>query len=70
VTVHGSLSNTSDRDRAFAISSYLRADSSDRGEWVFRDGISVPLGPTPRLCKFDALFDRTEPHYVTDKWYA
>lgn len=70
MTVHGSLPNTSDHDRAFALSSYVRADTTDRGEWVFRDGISTPLGKTPRLCKFEELHDNPDPHYVEDRWYA
>ncbi len=70
MTVHGSLPNTSDHDRAFAISSYVRADSSERGEWAFRGGQSVPLGDKPVLCKYEALHERPEPHYVRDKWYA
>ena len=70
MTVHGSLANTSDRDRAFALSSYVRASTTERGEWVFRDGVSVPLGKTPQLCKFEALHERPEPHYVEDRWYA
>ena len=69
MTVHGSLPNTSDQDRAFALSSYVRADTTDRGEWAFRDGVSTPLGDAPSLCKFEALHERPEPHYVTDKWY-
>lgn len=69
LTVHGSLPNMSDHDRAFAISSYVRAENSDRGEWAFRGGISSPLGPEPQLCKYEALHDRPEPHYVKDRWY-
>lgn len=70
MTVHGSLPNHSDHDRAFALSSYVRADTTERGEWAFRNGISTPLGSEPRLCKFEALHERPEPHYVDDKWYA
>ena len=70
LTVHGSLPNSSDQDRAFAISSYVRAETSDRGEWAFRDRVSTPLGPKPVLCKYEQLHDRPEPHYVHDKWYA
>jgi ectoine hydroxylase-related dioxygenase (phytanoyl-CoA dioxygenase family) len=70
LTVHGSLPNTSDHDRAFQLSSYVKADTTDRGEWVFRDGVSVPLGPKPRLCKFEGLHDNPDPHYVTEKWFA
>lgn len=55
LTVHGSMPNMSDQDRAFAISSYVRASSSpNRGEWAFRDGESIPLGPLPLPCKEDA----------------
>ncbi len=70
LTVHGSLPNKSQQDRAFAISSYVRAANSDRGEWAFRNGVSTPLGAKPQLCKYEALHDRPEPHYVADKWYA
>lgn len=70
LTVHGSLPNRSENDRAFAISSYVRAENSDRGEWAFRDGVSTPLGSEPQLCKYEALHQRPEPHYVKDKWYA
>ncbi|WP_299348866.1 phytanoyl-CoA dioxygenase family protein [uncultured Shimia sp.] len=70
LTVHGSLPNESQQDRAFAISSYVRAENSDRGEWAFRNGTSIPLGATPQLCKWEQLHERPEPHYVDDKWYA
>lgn len=70
MTVHGSLPNTSDHDRAFAISSYVRAANADRGEWAFRGGVSTPLGSEPQLCKYEALHERPEPHYVEDRWYA
>lgn len=70
LTVHGSMPNTSDRDRAFAISSYVKAANSDRGEWAFKDGQSTPLGDFPKLCKYEALHERPEPHYVDDRWYA
>ncbi len=70
LTVHGSLPNSSDHDRAFAISSYVKAQNADRGEWAFRDGHSVTLGREPKLCKYEALHERPEPHYIDDKWYA
>ena len=70
LTVHGSLPNTSDQDRAFLLQSYVRAENADRGEWAFRGGASVPLGPEPRLCKYEALRERPEPHYVDDDWYS
>ncbi|MGO4843076.1 phytanoyl-CoA dioxygenase family protein, partial [Rhizobiaceae sp. 2RAB30] len=52
LTVHGSAPNKSDHDRAFLLSSYVRADASPRGEWAFKDGVSTPLGDTPKLCKY------------------
>lgn len=70
MTVHGSLPNTSQQDRAFALSSYVRAANAERGEWAFRNGVSTPLGPTPQLCKFEQLHERPEPHYIDDAWYA
>jgi ectoine hydroxylase-related dioxygenase (phytanoyl-CoA dioxygenase family) len=70
VTVHGSLPNLSQQDRAFAISSYTRGDSTGRGEWAFKDGVSTPLGDSPRLCKYEKLFENPEPHYADDRWYA
>ena len=69
LTVHGSRPNTSEHDRALAISSYVRAQSSECGEWAFRDGESVPLGDTPRLCKYDKLFDNPGPHYDETPWW-
>lgn len=70
MTVHGSLPNTSQHDRAFALSSYVRATTTERCEWAFRDGQSIPLGAEPQLCKYEALHERPEPHYVTERWYA
>lgn len=70
MTVHGSLPNNSEHDRAFALSSYVRANTTERGEWAFRGGVSTPLGEAPRLCKYEALHERPEPHYVDDRWYA
>ncbi|MEZ5926384.1 MAG: phytanoyl-CoA dioxygenase family protein [Hyphomicrobiaceae bacterium] len=69
MTVHGSLPNTSANDRAFALSSYVRAESTGRGEWVFKDGMSTPLGATPQLCKYEKLHERPEPHYDTTAWW-
>ena len=69
LTVHGSLPNTSDHDRAFAISSYVRADCTERGEWAFRDGVPQPLGDTPKLCKYDALHEKPGPFYETAGWW-
>ncbi|WP_158971013.1 phytanoyl-CoA dioxygenase family protein [Chachezhania sediminis] len=70
MTVHGSLPNMSRQDRAFAISSYVNAANTDRGEWAFRDGVSTPIGDTPVLCKYEKLHDNPDPHYVEDRWYA
>ncbi len=70
VTVHGSEPNRSDRDRAFQISAYVTAENSERGEWAFRDGVPVPLGPEPEICKYEALRERPGPFYEDTKWYA
>lgn len=69
LTVHGSLPNESDHDRAFAISSYVRGETSNRGEWTFRDGQPVSLGDTPQICKNERLLENLEPHYDPTKWY-
>lgn len=69
LTVHGSSPNTSERDRALAISSYVRAEHSERGEWAFRDGVSTPLGDTPRLCKYEKLLENPDPHYDETPWW-
>ena len=39
------------------------------GEWAFRDGVSVPLGDEPVLCKYEQLFEKPGPFYNDDKWY-
>jgi len=69
MTVHGSLPNESQSERAFAISSYVRGDTSQRGEWTFKDGVPQPLGDTPQLCKNEKLFNNLEPHYDATKWF-
>lgn len=69
LTVHGSFPNLSAQDRAFMISSYVRGETSNRGEWAFRDGVSTRLGTEPQLCKYEALRDRPEPHYIDSEWY-
>ncbi|MBU3739019.1 MAG: phytanoyl-CoA dioxygenase family protein [Rhodoferax sp.] len=69
LTVHGSQVNRSARDRAFAIQSYVRADTTDRGEWAFRDGVSVPLGAQPHICKYEALHERPGPFYDETRWW-
>ncbi len=69
LTVHGSSPNKSDYDRAFLLSSYVRADATDRGEWAFRNGISTPLGDKPSLCKDDRLLTNPGPEYDTTVWW-
>jgi ectoine hydroxylase-related dioxygenase (phytanoyl-CoA dioxygenase family) len=70
LTVHGSNINRSDKDRAFALSSYVQAANSDRGEWVFRAGESIALGAEPQLCKYEQLHTKPGPFYSDDPWYA
>jgi ectoine hydroxylase-related dioxygenase (phytanoyl-CoA dioxygenase family) len=62
--VHGSGTNRSDHYRRFYINGYVGAADCDRGEWAFRDGRPVPLGPEPALVHYDELRERGEPHYV------
>jgi ectoine hydroxylase-related dioxygenase (phytanoyl-CoA dioxygenase family) len=62
--VHGSGTNSSDHRRRLYINGYVRAEDCDRGEWAFRDGEPVPLGPEPALVHYEALRERGEPHYV------
>ncbi len=61
LTVHGSNINRSDRDRAFALSSYVQAANSERGEWAFRGGESIALGGEPQLCKYEQLHTKPGP---------
>lgn len=68
-TVHGSAPNVSDYDRRFMINSYVRAaDSENRGEWVFRGGVSTPLGPEPMICKYEQLYEKPGPFYIESDW--
>jgi ectoine hydroxylase-related dioxygenase (phytanoyl-CoA dioxygenase family) len=69
LTVHGSAPNKSEHDRAFALSSYVRADTTQRGEWAFQNGASTPLGATPKLCKYEKLFEEPGPSYDTTQWW-
>ena len=69
LTVHGSLPNYSENDRALMISSYVRGETSNRGEWAFRNGVSTSLGERPEICKFEALRENPEPHYIDSKWF-
>ena len=62
--VHGSGANRSDHDRRLYINGYVRARDCDRGEWTFRGGRPVPLGPEPSLVHYEALHERGGPHYL------
>jgi len=64
--VHGSGTNRSNHRRRFYINGYVRAEDCDRGEWAFRDGQPVPLGPKPALVHYEDLRKRPGPHYVND----
>lgn len=64
--VHGSGVNTTSADRRLYINGYVSAANCDRGEWAFRGGEPVPLGPEPALVHFEALRERPEPHFVDD----
>jgi ectoine hydroxylase-related dioxygenase (phytanoyl-CoA dioxygenase family) len=61
--VHGSGTNRSRHKRRFYINGYVRTPDCDRGEWAFRNGRSVPLGPRPSLVHFEELNERPGPHY-------
>ena len=62
--VHGSGTNSSDHKRRLYINGYVRAADCDRGEWAFREGQPVPLGPEPALVHYEELHERPGPHYV------
>ena len=62
--VHASGTNSSSHKRRLYINGYVRAADCDRGEWAFRDGEPVPLGPKPALVHYEELYERPEPHYV------
>jgi ectoine hydroxylase-related dioxygenase (phytanoyl-CoA dioxygenase family) len=62
--VHGSGLNRSTHKRRFFINGYVRAADCDRGEWAFRGGQPVPLGPIPALVHYEELRERPGPHYV------
>jgi hypothetical protein len=62
--VHGSGLNRSSHKRRFFINGYVRAADCDRGEWAFRGGNPVPLGPVPKLVHYEELRERPGPHYV------
>ncbi len=62
--VHGSGANRSTHRRRLYINGYVRAEDCDRGEWAFRGGRPVPLGPEQALVHYEALREDREPHYV------
>ena len=64
--VHGSGRNRSHHSRRLYINGYVRATDCDRGEWAFRNGASVPLGPKPALVHFEELLELPGPHYPGD----
>ena len=64
--VHGSGANASPRDRRLYINGYVTAQNCDRGEWAFRAGRPVPLGPEPVLVHYEGLLERPEPHFLDD----
>ena len=61
--VHGSGPNRSGHQRRFYINGYVRAADCDRGEWAFRGGQPVPLGPVPAMVHYEALRECGDPHY-------
>lgn len=62
--VHASGHNSARHKRRLFINGYVRASDCDRGEWAFRDGVPVPLGPEPALVHFEQLHSAPHPHYV------
>ena len=61
--VHGSGTNRAVDQRRFYINGYVRADDCTRGEWAFRAGQPVPLGPEQAMVHYEELRERGEPHY-------
>ena len=64
--VHGSGKNRSSHKRRLYINGYVRSADCDRGEWAFREGRPVPLGPEPALVHFEDLHEHPGPHYIDD----
>jgi ectoine hydroxylase-related dioxygenase (phytanoyl-CoA dioxygenase family) len=62
--VHGSGRNRATHQRRLYINGYVAAADCDRGEWAFRDGQPVPLGPEAALVHYEALHENPHPHYV------
>jgi ectoine hydroxylase-related dioxygenase (phytanoyl-CoA dioxygenase family) len=62
--VHGSGTNRSNHKRRLYINGYVRSSDCDRGEWAFRNGEPVALGPSQALVHYEQLYERPEPHYT------
>jgi hypothetical protein len=62
--VHASGLNSTSHRRRLYINGYIKAGDCDRGEWAFRDGEPVPLGPEPALVHYEQLRERGDPHYL------
>ncbi len=62
--VHASGRNRSTHARRLYINGYVRAADCDRGEWAFRGGVPVPLGPEPAIVHYENLPNDRDPHYV------
>jgi ectoine hydroxylase-related dioxygenase (phytanoyl-CoA dioxygenase family) len=62
--VHASGRNGESHMRRLYINGYVRAADCDRGEWAFRNGVPVPLGPEPVVVHYENLPNDREPHYV------
>lgn len=62
--VHGSGRNRADHQRRLYINGYVASADCDRGEWAFRDGQPVPLGPEPAIVHYEELRENPHPHYV------
>jgi len=66
--VHGSGPNHLSHDRRIYLNGYVRAAVTGRGEWAFRDGRSVPLGPEPSIVKYDDVLTNKEVQYFDNGW--
>jgi ectoine hydroxylase-related dioxygenase (phytanoyl-CoA dioxygenase family) len=67
--IHGSRPNNSTSDRRGFLSSYNRAQDTDRGEWAFRNGVPCPLTGEPALINYEDLYEDEDPHYVEGALY-
>jgi hypothetical protein len=62
--VHGSGTNRSAHKRRLYINGYVRARDCDRGEWTFRGGEPMPLGPAQALVHYEELYQNPGPQYL------